>query len=642
MHVVLVGAEFEENLAVRYLRGALEHAGHRVTQIVFNEADDIDRAAREVVDANAPLVGLSMVFTYRAREFVRLATRARELGYRGHVVAGGHFAAFHPTELLRDAPAIDSVAIGEGEDLLCELTGNLGNLGAVRGLVFRQADQVVRNAPAAKPPDLDRLPWPPRKQPLDDYLGLPITNLLGSRGCGYSCTFCSIVAWHRLTGGERVRMRSVESVADEMAALYHSGARIFNFHDDNFFVDEKSEMLSRVAALGAALEQRRVGRIAFAIKARPGAVDEEIFRALVARGLFRVFLGIEAGTPEALKRLGRRQTVEENERALEVVNRLGIHTAFNVLLFNPDSTLEDVRDNVAFLGKHPHNPTNFCRTEIYAGTPLETKLRREGRLRGSYFGWDYCIADPRAQLCFELAFHAFRTRNYGPDCLHHAAMALDYEHQLLAHFQAERADLRARVKDLVVTVNLDTCRHLDEIIERCALGFDSPEARSEFERRIAAAVEAQNRRLGAAANALLDEIRAGVKQPVTRGWTKTARAVSLAASMSLAATACKKSGDDSHPTEMVAAPPTQPYDAPPPPDAASDAGVGPADASPSDAANEAEATGAPGDAAPGPDAARDAGKKPVPTGGTHRHEMVPRPRLPTHPSEMAPAPPDDE
>jgi len=53
-----------------------------------------------------------------------------------------------------------------------------------------------------------------------------------------------------------------------------------------------------------------------------------------------------------------------------------------MLLLNPDSTLEDFRANVAFLRGHCGNPMNFCRTEIYAGTPLElnwTSDRYKGR-----------------------------------------------------------------------------------------------------------------------------------------------------------------------------------------------------------------------------------------------------------------------
>lgn len=233
MKVALVGAEFEENLAVRYLRGALEDAGHDVAQIVFNEAGDIEWAAQALVRAAAPLAGLSMVFTWRAREFAAVASRARQLGYSGHIVAGGHFAAFHARELLRDVPAIDSVAVGEGEWIMRNLARAAADPAHVDGLVYRTSSGILSNPAAPKPPDLDALPWPPRKRPLDSYLGIPITNLLASRGCSHSCAFCSIAAWHRLCGGARLRPRNVASVADEMASLYQAGARIFNFHDDN-------------------------------------------------------------------------------------------------------------------------------------------------------------------------------------------------------------------------------------------------------------------------------------------------------------------------------------------------------------------------------------------------------------------------
>ena len=649
MHVALIGAEFEENLAVRYLRGALEHAGHQVSQIVFNSRSDTEAAAHELLASGAELAGLSMVFTYRAREFARLATRVRELGFRGHIVAGGHFAAFHPELLLRDVPAIDSVAIGEGEELICALAREPSALGDVRGLVWRDGESLRRNPAADKLADLDELPHPPRKQPLDDYMGIPITNILSSRGCAYSCTFCSIVAWHRLCGGDRVRMRRVECVADEMAKLYRAGARIFNFHDDNFFLPEREAMLGRIQALQSALEARGVERIAFAIKARPDAVDREIFQALKRLGLFRVFLGIEAGTPTALKQLGRRQTVEQNEQALEVMNALDIHTAFNLLIFNPDSTLEDVADNVAFLRKHPHNPMNFCRTEIYAGTPLETKLRKKDRLLGDYWGYDYVMADPRAQLAFEVVYRAFRTRNYGDKALHHQAMAVDYEHQLASHFFGTPEDLHDRVKAFIVRVNHDTAEHLDDALSACGAGFESTAAREAFERELGPRVESANRRLGAEAETLLAEIRRrAMPREAPSAWGRAARAVGIAASVTIAATGCKKSGEDTFPTEMAPAPPTAPTDthptemvaAPPEePDAAADTRANDAGAAADDASTGATPIDAGKDAAAKSAATKDAGKPKPPPTGTHRHEMAPRP---THPTEMAPAPPDDD
>lgn len=425
MRIALVGAEFEENLAVRYIRGTLEAAGHEVVQVVFNEPAELERAAQELADSRAPLAGLSMVFTYRARQFVLLAQRARELGFAGHLTAGGHFAAFNAEWLLERVAALDSVVCGEGERPMLRLAERLDRPGEVEGLVWRRADGVVvRNAPATNPPDLDELPWPTHRKPYDRFLGLPIANVLGSRGCTHACAFCSIAAWHRQNGGPRLRLRRPERVAEEMAALYRDGVRIFNFHDDNFVLDSRAEMFDRVRALERALRERGVGRIAFAIKARPDEVDEELFAYLKSIGLFRVVLGVEAGTEESLRRLGRGQTLSDNERALDVVNALDLHACFNLLIFNPDSRLEDVSANAAFLRSRPRNPMNFCRTEVYAGTPLEQRLRARGRRRGDPWGYDYEIADPRAQLAFEVIYAAFRDRNYGEQGLHHRAMRL--------------------------------------------------------------------------------------------------------------------------------------------------------------------------------------------------------------------------
>ncbi|MBW2456580.1 MAG: B12-binding domain-containing radical SAM protein [Deltaproteobacteria bacterium] len=558
MHVALIGAEVEESLAVRYLWGALEQSGHQVTQIVFNDASEVEAATRQLAQSGAALAGMSMVFTWRAREFAELATRARQLGYDGHLVAGGHFAAFHADQLLADVPAIDSVALGEGEELMVELATSLDDLGRVAGLVWRSDQQVMRNPPATKPPDLDRLAEPKRMEPYDEFLGLPITNMLASRGCEHSCVFCSIAAWHRLCGGERLRLRSPARVAEEMATQFHRGVRLFNFHDDNFILDDPEQMKDRLGRLSEELERRGVGQIGLAAKSRPDTVDEEVFTILKRMGLFRVFLGIEAGTQSSLARLGRRQTLADNERALEIVNRLDLHACFNLLVLNPDSTLEDLAGNVAFLRDHPQNPMNFCRTEVYAGTPLQRQLQARGRLEGSYWGHDYRIADPRAQAAFEVIFDCFETRNFGEHSLHHRAMHVDYELQLLSDFYDRDDELRGRVKQFIVAVNHNTCEHLEAIIAALGSWDGDPASQDGLVRLMRVRVHDDNRSLMERGDALLAEIRACAAEPraATAGWARTVTAAGLAAALTVSTTACDKPGDVPHPE--MAPPPTAP------------------------------------------------------------------------------------
>lgn len=603
MHVALVGAELEENLAIRYLRAALEREGHRVTQIHFDRAEDLERAAREIVASGAGLAGLSMVFTRRADEFARLAARAKALGFGGKVVAGGHFAAFHADELLRDVPAIDVIVIGEGERVLCELA---------RGAAFDDVPNLVwrgplgpRRSPLVLPEqDIDTLAWPTRTPPFDAYLGLPIANLIGSRGCTHACAFCSIAAWHDLNGGARYRSRSADDVAAEMASLHAQGVRIFNFHDDNFLGRHRDKNLARVRALDDAWSRAGLGKIAFQIKARPDAVDEELFSELRAMGLFRVFLGIEAGTPLSLKQLGRGQKLEDNVRALEILNSLDVHTAFNLLLLNPDSTIDDVEQNVAFLSEHPDNPMNFCRTEIYEGTPLERKLRKQNRLIGDYWGLDYTIAEPESQRFFEIVRVAFWERNFGSDPVHYLTAKVDYEHQLRADFFGTTTKLRAQAKAFVRRVNENTVELLGEVIEQARADEDPMPFALDLRERIAAL----DVRFRAEGRAIVQQIRA-IPERVRLVKSRAHSAFVVAAAIALVS--CHR---ETQATEQ-AAPPTTEAGGPPTPDASS----------PTDASSAPDSS----DAQSPIDAGRDAARSAIPAPTQHD----------THMSEMAASPP---
>lgn len=550
MKIALVGAELEENLALRYIWGALEADGHEVSLIRFDLLDDIDQAARELADSGARLAGFSMVFTHRAGEFAALATRAREAGFDGHMVAGGHFATFNAGELLNAVPEFDSIGCGEGEDIMCDLARHLDDPGCVKGLVWRAPDRLVTNPPAAKPRDLDKLPHPVRKMPFDDFFGLPIVNMLGSRGCTHHCAFCSIAAWHRHCGGAVLRQRAPELVADEMADLYHSGVRLFNFHDDNFLVPNRKQNFARAEAIEKGLRERGVGRIGFAIKARPDNIDRKLFEYLKEIGLFRVFLGIEAGTELTLRALGRSQTLEQNQDALKTLNEIDIHACFNMLLFGPDTTIEDLRGNVEFLHEHPHNPMNFCRTELYAGTPLETKMRREGRLLGDFWGYDYRIADDRVQHAFELVEECLTGRHRGLSCVNHLAMEADYDNQVLGHFFGVRPRLRNSVKAFIARLNRNTARYLLDVVDTVGAaeaGFDY----GNYAARLRARMEKDNAKFAVEARRLINGIENAARNPRPRHASSVRRTVAATVMLGLAVGCTQRHTEMS---EMVAAP----------------------------------------------------------------------------------------
>jgi radical SAM superfamily enzyme len=513
---------------------------------------------------------MSMTFQFRAREFGALAQAMRADGYAGHIVAGGHFPTFAFREVLAEFPAIDSIVRHEGEHTLPELCAALErrrDLREVRGLVFRAADgAVLENATRPLHTDLDALRFPKRVGPAELHLGVPTAFMVGSRGCYGHCTFCCIHAYIRDAGGPKYRMRSAANVADEIAEVRRSrGARMIVFHDDDFFTRDAAHDLARVTALRDALRARGVDDIALVVKARPDDVDPKVFAVLRDVGLLRVYLGIESGSSLGLKTLGRGVDLAENRRALGWLQSQDLYACYNMLAFDPESTIASLRESFRFVRDHASVPMNFCRTEIYVGTPLMTKLARENRLVGDAFGWDYAISDPAADRAFRVFAEAFLDRNFRCDGLMNATLGLGYHLHLLRQFhpRAMRPELRARVDATTAKVNLDSMSRMEAILDFAASkrGEDA-RALEDFTARTTEQAEAAGRALEAeveeATLAIVRAIESPAREPRQRppAWqVLSAAAVAMAAPLISDCKGAPPPPDPLPPPTLVSGPP---------------------------------------------------------------------------------------
>ncbi len=540
MRVLLVGSELEENLAIRYLASALEAEGHEARLAAFSGAEDGPEVARAVTRLRPDLVGLSMTFQRRAEEFGQLATDLRAAGYRGHITAGGHFPTFAYREVLERYPALDSVVRHEGEITLPALCAELEAgrpQGGVAGVVHRRADGTLDVAPT-RPliEDLDAVRFPKRVGEPQLHMGIPAAFLVGSRGCYGNCTFCCINAYIKDAGGSRYRERSADNIADEIAELRRErGARMLVFHDDDFFTRDHARDLRRVSSLRDALRRRGVDDVALVLKARPDDLDDAVFQVLREIGLLRVYIGIEAGSSQGLKTLGRGVDIQANQRALDFLRRRDIYACFNMLIFDPETSIRSLRDSLAFLRGNADIPMNFCRTEIYPGTPLHTKLEREGRLFGDVFGWDYEIRDPAAERAFRVFARAFLDRNFRCDGLMNSNLSLGYYLHLLRQFypRALTAELRNRATATTERVNQDCVARMQDIVEfACSPRAEDPRAFDDYVALVTEETARADRVLEAqvaeASHAILQAARGSVRRrPVVRWGAAAAAAIAL-------------------------------------------------------------------------------------------------------------------
>ena len=473
MRVALVGPDLEENLSIRYLAAALAAAGHVPVIVRFESGEDLAQARTEAAEAD--LVGLSMCYQVRAVQFLELAAALKRDRPTRPIVAGGHFASCAAAELLEHSPALDAVAIHEGEQTIVALaalsTWTPAALAEVRGIAYRGAGGIERTAPREIVADLDTLAWPDRSGPARLVSGVPTAYMMGSRGCVSSCDYCAITTLHRLAPGKRFRQRDPEAIVEEVSWLYHErGVRQFVFHDDNFLVPSVPHNLARIEAIERALRRRGVRRIGLVLKCRPAEVDPAVFRRLRELGLLRVFLGVESATPEGLASIGRQQTVSESERALAVCEDLGISTQYTVIVFHPEATPATMLADLAFVRRHLAHPLSFCRAEIYAGTPLERRMIEAGRAQGTYLAREYTYTDATTAAIWAAGRSLLDARCWSPTNLLGQSIQLDHLASTYEHFYEGR-DVDALVGDLrawQLEVNRDSVELFEELVRACA------------------------------------------------------------------------------------------------------------------------------------------------------------------------------
>ena len=520
MKLALVGAEWEENLSLRYLAGAAERAGHRPTIVSFDEAGQVQAVAARLVLGGYDFIGLSLAFQHRAREFGDLAGMLRDLGYEGHICIGGHVATPAWREVLDDLQHVDTIIRHDGEITLVELLSVLDQPARwrdVAGVCCRDdAGSPVRAEDRRQPDDLDALPFPLRDRPHMEHVGRKFAPIAGSRGCYGDCAYCCINSWHRASTGKRLRFRSTANLAEEMAQLYHQrGVRIFCFHDDNFFLPRPKNTIQRLESLREELDRRDVGFVGMVGKCRPDQVDGPMLQVARRCGIFRMYLGVENGSEAGLAHLNRLHDVESCRRALQLFREAGMFACFNILLFEPHTRFDDLWDNLEFLRGAADFPSNFCRAEVYSGSALQVQLAEQGRLRGGYLGYSYEIEDQRVELAFRLSAICFSVRNFSSDGVANTNTGMGYEGAVLRHFHGERGvALADEVDRLVLEVNRDTVSRLEALLT-FARDCDPKDhdAACDFAEDLATKINYRDLELGACQDELRQRIKSFGRSP---------------------------------------------------------------------------------------------------------------------------------
>lgn len=328
----------------------------------------------------------------------RIAQALREAGQRGPIVLGGWLGSAAPLELMTYIPEADYLLQGEADytfAALVECLSHCQSVEAIPGLIVRDSNGQLKTSVALpEVADVNALPLPTHYLPITPTS--PPVPVQSSRGCYWgACSFCSTAGHYHV---KHWRPRSVDSLLAEMRYVSEAlGATRLCFVDDSFF-GPCPEGFARAEDFICALEADPVP-VTFAIDCLVGDVRPDLFARLKAVGLEQVFLGIEAGNDNSLKRFRKGATVAHNRQAIECLEALGIRLVSGYIPFEPYMSPEDVRANVSFLldeMRHQGNPAKHLRKLIpIHGTPIWSRLKADGLLTGAFPDWNFRFRDER-------------------------------------------------------------------------------------------------------------------------------------------------------------------------------------------------------------------------------------------------------
>ncbi len=369
-----------------YAAGMLRSKGHEV-EIIEGHMDGLsyEEITRRVSAMRPDMIGVHMIYHWRPdlELYAFLDLMKREFG--PHIAVYGFYPTIIHEEILKACSAVDSVILGEPEMTFAELAQALEAKSCpeeIKGLALRAPYGGVRYERREPIADLDALPFPARTEGM---YKITEVNIQGSRGCYGGCVFCYINPFY---GRPSLwRDRSPENIIEEIDLIIsETGRRDFYFTDPNFFgPGERGRQ--RTLRLAALLGQRN---IRFGLEGRVNDIHDETIAALADAGLRNILIGLESGKDDTLRRMNKMTTVAQNEQALRILRRHGIEPNVGFIMFDPDSSPEDVRANFEFLRRNGLLETlSITANVLYhfqivlKGTPAYQKLHQAGRLRTS-------------------------------------------------------------------------------------------------------------------------------------------------------------------------------------------------------------------------------------------------------------------
>jgi len=312
------------------------------------------------------------------------------------IMWGGKHISARPEDAAGFA---DIVCIGEAEIAIKNLLNAMRkneDYSNINGFWFLEDGNYKKNQLAPIVEDLDLLPYPDysleghylwdgktmhkmTRELLCEHLkivGTVVYQTLSSRGCPYSCTYCSTFKALYSDSGY-LRFRTAENVIGELKEMKSRipGMQAITFCDDNFFA-LKEDQLEKYAAL----YKKEIG-LPLRCLAHAHDINKRKLEILVDAGMNEVQIGIQTGSEKTRKLYKRGPSCDKVLDSVRLINQFKgkLMPFYDFIIDNPFEEEEDLIETLHMIQKFPRPyRLNVFSLIFLPGTELQKRAQEKG------------------------------------------------------------------------------------------------------------------------------------------------------------------------------------------------------------------------------------------------------------------------
>ena len=185
--------------------------------------------------------------------------------------------------------------------------------------------------------------------------------------CNSKCAYCDFASG---VYGDSVKREYFGRLKEDISAFDFSGSTAVSVYfgggtpssiDPSYITDTLGALRRRIPLSDDA---------EITVECNPESFDEEKAKAYSAAGVNRLSFGLQSGNDLLLRRIGRRHTLSDFLRALDVARRYFDNFSADIMLGLPEQTLKDVKDTANMLAEEGLPHVSAYSLKVEKGTRL--------------------------------------------------------------------------------------------------------------------------------------------------------------------------------------------------------------------------------------------------------------------------------